>query len=69
MMMVDKVEAQKNLEILKQNQKHLMSYNHLFSSHAFKESCTATLRKTTEQIKSLEYQLSKWDDMQNMRRT
>ncbi len=55
--MVDKVEAKKNLDILKQNQKHLMNYNHLFSSHQFKQECVATLRKTTDQIKSLEYQL------------
>lgn len=55
--MVDKVEAKKNLEILKQNQKHLINYNHLFSSNQFKQDCVATLRKTTDQIKSLEYQL------------
>jgi hypothetical protein len=38
--MVDKVEATKNLEILKQNKKILNdSYNLLFSSHQFKQHC------------------------------
>lgn len=45
MVMVDRVEASKNLEILKANQVRLMNYSHLFSSHAFKESCSAELSK------------------------
>ena len=56
--MVDRVEASKNLEILKANQARLMNYNHLFSSHAFKESCSAELRKINKQIHGIEEQLN-----------
>ena len=56
--MVDRVEASKNLEILKANQARLMNYNHLFSSYAFKESCSAELRKINKQIHGIEEQLN-----------
>lgn len=56
--MVDRVEASKNLEILKANQARLMNYNHLFSSHAFKQDCGAELRKISRQICNIEKQLN-----------
>jgi len=56
--MVDRVEASKNLEILKANQARLMNYNHLFSSYAFKEMCGAELRKVNKQIYGIEEQLN-----------
>ena len=56
--MVDRVEASKNLEILKANQARLMNYNHLFSSHAFKQDCGAELKKISRQIYNIEKQLN-----------
>ena len=56
--MVDRVEAIKNLEILKANQARLMNYNHLFSSHAFRQDCAGELRKIGRQIASIEKQLN-----------
>ena len=56
--MVDRVEASKNLEILKANQARLMNYNHLFSGHAFKQDCGAELRKISKQIHGIEEQLN-----------
>ena len=56
--MVDRVEASKNLEILKANQARLMNYNHLFSSHAFRQDCIGELRKISKQIASIEKQLN-----------
>jgi len=56
--MVDRVEASKNLETLKANQIRLLNYNHLFSSHAFKEMCGAELRKINKQIHCIETQLN-----------
>lgn len=52
--MVDRVEASKNLELLKANQARLMNYNHLYSSYAFRQDCGAELRKIGEQIASIE---------------
>lgn len=56
--MVDRVEAFKNLEILKVNQARLMNYNHLFSSHAFRQDCIGELRKIGRQITNIEKQLN-----------
>ena len=56
--MVDRVEAYKNLEILKANQVRLMNYNHLFSSHAFRQNCAAELREIGRQIYNIEKQLN-----------
>ena len=54
----DRVEASKNLEILKANQARLINYNHLFSNYAFKEMCGAELRKINKQIHCIETQLN-----------
>ena len=56
--MVDRVEASKNLEILKANQARLMNYNHLFSSHAFKQDCGAELKEIGRRIYNIEKQLN-----------
>ena len=56
--MVDRVEASKNLEILKANQVRLMNYDHLFSSYAFKQDCGAELKKIGRQIYNIEKQLN-----------
>ena len=56
--MVDRVEASKNLEILKANQARLMNYNHLFSSHAFRQDCIGELREIGRQIASIGKQLN-----------
>ena len=56
--MVDRVAAFKNLEILKANQARLMNYNHLFSSHAFRQDCVGELRKIGRQITNIEKQLN-----------
>ena len=56
--MVDRVEAYKNLEILKANQARLMNYNHLFSSHVFRQDCGAELKKIGRQIYNIEKQLN-----------
>ena len=52
--MVDRVDASKNLELLKANQARLMNYNHLYSSYAFRQDCGAELRKIGKQIASIE---------------
>lgn len=56
--MVDRVEASKNLETLKANQIRLLNYNHLFSSHAFRQNCAAELREIGRQIYNIEKQLN-----------
>ena len=56
--MVDRVEAFKNLEILKANQARLMNYNHLFSSHAFRQNCAAELREISRKMANIEKQLN-----------
>lgn len=56
---MDKIEARKNLDILKANRKRLEEYNHLFSSHAFKQECQIALRKTVEQIGNIEVRLKR----------
>ena len=56
--MVDRVEAYKNLEILKANQARLMNYNHLFSSHAFRQNCAAELREISRKMANIEKQLN-----------
>ena len=58
MEVVDRVEASKNLEILKANQARLMNYNHLYSSYAFKAMCGAELREVKKQIHGIEEQLN-----------
>ena len=55
---MDIAEAKRNLEILKANQARLMNYNHLFSSHAFRQDCIGELRKIGRQIASIEKQLN-----------
>ena len=55
---MDIVEAKRNLEIFKANQARLMNYNHLFSSHAFRQDCIGELRKIGRQIASIEKQLN-----------
>ena len=55
---MDIVEVKRNLEILKANQARLMNYNHLFSSHAFRQDCIGELRKIGRQIASIEKQLN-----------
>lgn len=55
---MDKIEARKNLDILKANRKRLEEYNHLFSSYAFKQECQIALRKTVEQIGNIEVKLN-----------
>lgn len=55
---MDKIEARKNLDILKANRKRLEEYNHLFSSHAFKQECQIALRKVCEQIGNIEVKLN-----------
>lgn len=56
---MDKIEARKNLDILKANRKRLEEYNHLFSSHAFKQECQIALRKVCEQIGNIERGIKK----------
>ena len=56
--MVDRVEASKNLEILKANQIRLLNYNHLFSNHVFRQNCAAELREISRQIYNIETQLN-----------
>ena len=55
---MDIAEAKRNLEIFKANQARLMNYNHLFSSHAFRQDCIGELRKIGKQIASIEKQLN-----------
>lgn len=52
------IEAKRNLETLEKNRSRLMNYSHLFSSYAFKESCSAELRKINKQIHGIEEQLN-----------
>ena len=56
--MVDRVEASKNLEILKANQARLMNYDHLLLSHEFKQNCAAELREIGRKIYNIEKQLN-----------
>ena len=55
---MDIIEAKRNLEMLEKNRSRLMNYNHLFSSYAFKESCSAELRKISKQIHGIAEQLN-----------
>lgn len=55
---MDTIEAKRNLETLERNRSRLVNYNHLFSSYAFKESCSAEIRKINKQIYSIEEQLN-----------
>ena len=55
---MDVIEAQKNLKILNENRARLINYNHLFSSHAFKQDCGAELKKIGRQIYNIEKQLN-----------
>jgi len=55
---MDIVEAKRNLEVLEKNRSRLMNYNHLYSSYAFKEMCGAELRKVNKQIHGIEEQLN-----------
>ena len=55
---MDTVEAKRNLKTLEENRSNLLSYNHLFSRHEFKEACNAELRKINGQIRNLEESLS-----------
>ncbi len=56
--LMDIVEAKRNLEVLEKNRSRLMNYNHLFSSYVFKEMCGAELRKVNKQIHGIEEQLN-----------
>ena len=55
---MDLVEAKRNLEVLEKNRSRLMNYNHLYSSYAFKEACSAELRKINKQIHGIAEQLN-----------
>jgi len=55
---MDTIEAKRNLEVLEKNRSRLMNYNHLYSSYAFKEMCGAELRKVNKQIAGIEEQLN-----------
>ena len=55
---MDIVEAKRNLELLEKNRSRLMNYNHLFSSHAFRQDRIGELRKIGKQIASIEKQLN-----------
>ena len=50
--------SKRNLETLEKNRSRLMNYNHLFSSHAFKQDCGAELRKINKQIHGIAEQLN-----------
>ena len=55
---MDIIEAKRNLETLERDRSRLMNYSNLFSSYAFKESCSAELRKINKQIHGIEEQLN-----------
>ncbi|TCB50980.1 hypothetical protein E0H80_06330 [Acinetobacter sp. ANC 4779] len=55
---MDIVDAKRNLELLQANRARLLNYNHLYSNHAFKEMCSAELRKVNTQIYGIEEQLN-----------
>ena len=54
---MDVIEAQKNIKRFKQNIACLDSYNHLYSSHAFKQSCQAERKELVKRINNIEWQL------------
>lgn len=54
---MDIIDAKKNIDIFKQNIANLDSYNHLYSSHAFKESCKAVRKDLVKRIQNIELQL------------
>lgn len=56
--MVDKVEAQKNLESLQSDLKHLAALNHLNSRYEFKCECRKRMDDIEKQIKNIKWQLS-----------
>ncbi|NIE95168.1 hypothetical protein F3J02_01495 [Acinetobacter sp. Tr-809] len=51
---MDTIEAKKNLEIYKKNVNLLQNYNHLFSSHTFKNDCQREIKTLNDRIKVLE---------------
>lgn len=53
--LMDYIEANKNLKLLKENRIRLLNYNHLFSSNAFQEHCTEQLKNINKQIRNIEH--------------
>ena len=51
---MDTIEAKNNLELYKKNVKLLQNYNHLYSSHTFKNDCQREINTLTKRIENLE---------------
>lgn len=51
---MDTIEAKNNLELYKKNVSLLQNYNHLFSSHTFKNDCQREINTLNNRIKVLE---------------
>jgi hypothetical protein len=56
---MDTIEAKKNLELYKKNVSLLQNYNHLFSSHTFKNDCQREINNLNNRIKVLEDAVAK----------
>lgn len=52
--LMDHIEANKNLKLLKENRIRLLNYNHLFSSNAFENNCAEQLKNINKQITNIE---------------
>lgn len=53
--LMDYIEANKNLKLLKENRIRLLNYNHLFSSNAFQDHCAKQLKNINKQIRNIEH--------------
>lgn len=52
--LMDYIEANKNLKLLKENRIRLLNYNDLFSSNAFQDHCAEQLKNINKQIRNIE---------------
>ena len=58
LVMVDRVEAQKNLKKLEDDHYHLAHLNHLNSRESFKQDCHRRMNEIREQIENIKWQLN-----------
>ena len=58
-MVMDRIEAQKNIELYEHKLRYLQAYDHTHSSAAFKNACNAEIGLMKDRVRYLKNQLSK----------
>lgn len=51
---MDIIESNRNLKLLKENRIRLLNYNHMYSTEPFKQCCAEQLSRINSQIKNIE---------------